>query len=59
MTLHLKNDHGEQILFVYEVDKLTPEEIHIEVSTAIAKERECESERRGRQVVFTAAQSRD
>jgi hypothetical protein len=42
MTLHLKNDDGEQILFVPDVDKLTPEEIHIEISTAIEKERERE-----------------
>jgi hypothetical protein len=42
MTLHLKNDNGEQILFIPDVDKLTPEEIHIKVSTAIEKERERE-----------------
>ncbi len=45
MTLHLKNDNGEQILFVFDVDKLTPEEIHIEISTAIEKEREREKEK--------------
>lgn len=38
MTLHIKNDEGEQILFIFDVDKLSPEEIHIEISTAIDKE---------------------
>lgn len=38
MTLHVKADDGLQILFVYEVEKLTPEQIHIEVSTAIEKQ---------------------
>lgn len=40
MNLFIENDSKERILFVYEVDKLSPEEVHIEVSTAIEKERE-------------------
>jgi hypothetical protein len=40
MTLYIKNDDGDQILFIFDVDRLTPEEIHIEVSTALDKERD-------------------
>ncbi len=38
MTLHLKNDEGIQILFVPDIDKMTPESIHVEIETAIQKE---------------------
>ena len=40
MTLHLKNDNGDQILFVPDVEKMSPEEIHVEIETAIQKELE-------------------
>jgi hypothetical protein len=42
--LSLVNDGGEKILFLFEVEKLTPEEIHIEIETAIQKELEHEKE---------------
>lgn len=38
MNLYIVNDDNEKILFVFEVENLSPEEIHIEVSTAIDKE---------------------
>jgi len=38
VTLSLHNDENEKILFIFDVDKMTPEAIHIEVSTAIQKE---------------------
>lgn len=44
MNLYIVNDSQEKILFVFEVDKLTPEEIHIEISTAIDKERNRQKE---------------
>ncbi len=38
MTLSIRNDAGEKILFLFDVDKMTPEEIHVEVEGAIQKE---------------------
>ena len=46
MTLHLRDNYGNQILYVPDVETLTPEEIHIELSTAIEKWRHIERELR-------------
>ena len=48
INLSLTLEDGTKILFVYEVEKLTPEEIHVEVSNAIDKELREERELRTR-----------
>jgi len=44
INLHLKTDNGEQILFVLAVENLTPEQIHVEIQTAIFNEEERQKE---------------
>ena len=38
VTLHVRDNYGNQILFVFDVEKLSPENLHVEISTAIEKE---------------------
>jgi len=38
MTLYIKDDYGNQILFVFDVEKISPEDLHVEISFAIDKE---------------------
>lgn len=57
MTLHLRSDNGIQILFVPNVETLTPEEIHIELSTAIEKQLNLEKELKNFNGTYKATRS--